>query len=472
MFSGINFAGEFNIQELKLFTSSGNVIDLSGSYITMNIYEDIFSPCLTGDITVVDTNAIIMNAPITGQDYLSFKITTPSLEKKAIDFTETVMSVYRIDTRISPSTGSEVFVLHFSSPEGLRDSRVRVSKSYANSIDVIVEDLLTSKFYINSQKDLFIEPTTGIRKIVAPNHHPFKLINHLKRETISENNGSPNFLFFENLYGIHFRSLDSLYAQKDIGQFHSGDIGTIDFQKGGVTNVAYDLQRVIDYQFNANNDTLRNIRGGMLGSNMLTHDIFSKSYTSTTFDYMDNFNDYKRVNYDNKDKDNPIYNDVPLDEFDNTISEFDASRIHLHPTSTNNGKDAQHYGDVLSATRNIYSPNNIDKTHLSRQSKYMELNSGSSITMEINGTTTISAGNMIEFNMPISGTQHGDDKIDKYFSGRYLIQASRHMFDQSTKKHTILMTIVKDSLNEKLPKNDLAIEPKGKKGIVVNNFYS
>ena len=102
----------------------------------------------------------------------------------------------------------------------------------------------------------------------------------------------------------------------------------------------------------------------------------------------------------------------------------------------------------------------------------MELNKGSSITMEINGVTTISAGNMIEFNMPINGVQHGKDKIDKYYSGRYLIQSTRHMFDQTTKKHTILMNIVKDSLNTKLPKNDLAIEPKGKKGIVVNSFYS
>ena len=156
--AGINFAGEYNIQELKLFTSSGNVIDLSGSFVSMNIYEDIFSPCLTGDITVVDTNAIIMNAPVTGQDFLSFKITTPGLENQSINFTETVMSVYRIDTRISVSMGSEVFTLHFCSPEGLRDNRVRVSKSYAQSIDTIVEDVLTSKFYINSNKDLFITP--------------------------------------------------------------------------------------------------------------------------------------------------------------------------------------------------------------------------------------------------------------------------------------------------------------------------
>ncbi|MAJ66263.1 MAG: hypothetical protein CMI76_03140 [Candidatus Pelagibacter sp.] len=472
MFSGINYAGEFNIQELKLFASSGNVVDLSGSYISMNLFEDIFSPSLTGDVTVVDTNAILMNAPITGQDFLSFKIITPSLEKRGIDFTETVMSIYKIDTRIQPSTGSEVFTLHFCSPEGLRDSRTRVSKSYADSIDTIVEDLLTNKFYINSRKDLFIEQTSGIRKIVAPNHHPFRIINHLKREAIGQYNNSPNFLFFENLYGIHFRSLDSLYAQKDIGQFHSGDRGTIDKKEGGVTNVAYELKRVLDYQFNANNDTLKNIRGGMLASNIITHNIFNKNYATKTFDYVDNFNDFNRVNYNNKSKDNPIYNDVPLDEFDNTISEFTNSRIHLHPTSTDGLHDAQHYFEFTDGEKNIYSPNNIDKTHLTRQSKYMELSKGSSITMEINGTTTISAGNMIEFNMPISGVQHGKDKIDKYYSGRYLISSTRHMFDQATRKHTILMTIVKDSLNNKLPKNDLAIEPKGKKGIVVNSFYS
>ena len=74
---GIQFAGDYNIKEIKLFTSSGNVIDLSEAVITMNIYEDIFSPSITGTLGIVDTNAIIMNAPITGQDYLSFKITTP-----------------------------------------------------------------------------------------------------------------------------------------------------------------------------------------------------------------------------------------------------------------------------------------------------------------------------------------------------------------------------------------------------------
>ena len=105
--AGINFAGEYNIQELKLFTSAGNVIDLSGSYMTMNIYEDIFSPCMTGDITVVDTNAILMNAPVTGQDFLSFKTqllqeeTKNNPTKKAALIKEIVRSIAIIPDHIT-----------------------------------------------------------------------------------------------------------------------------------------------------------------------------------------------------------------------------------------------------------------------------------------------------------------------------------------------------------------------------------
>jgi len=467
---GIQFAGDYNIKEIKLFTSSGNVIDLSEAVITMNIYEDIFSPSITGTLGIVDTNAIIMNAPITGQDYLSFKITTPGLENQSIDFTENVMSIYRIDTRVSVSSGTEVFTLHFCSPEGLRDNRVRVSKSYTKSIDNIVKDVLTSKFYINSNKDLFIEPTVGIKKMVVPNMHPFKLINQLKREAQAEYNGSPHYLFYENINGIHFRSLDSLYAQKEIGTYHSGDAGTIDFKKGGFGNVEYELKRVLDYQFNSNNDTLKNIAGGMLASSILSHDIYNKSYSYNDFDYINEFQEYDRVNGNALQDNHPIYNQVALDEFDNTISEFPDSRIHLHPTSTVNGADAQHY-DYQTNTY-PYTPNKIDETYLSRQSKFMELNDGASITMEINGTTTVYAGSIINFDMPINGTDHEGDKTDKYYSGRYLIQSTRHMFDQKDKRHTIMMNLVKDSLNSELPINQLAIEPKGKKGIVVNDFYN
>ena len=165
-----------------------------------------------------------MNLPVTGQDYLSMKIVTPSLEKSPIDYTQTVFAVNKIDTRID-ADGAQVFQLHFISPELLRNERVRISKSYKSTISNMVYDALNSAKYINTNKEIFLEATKGIRKIVVPNSHPFDFIKKLAREAESEEFNSPHYLFYENIFGIHFRSIESLYRQASIGSYHAGDLG-------------------------------------------------------------------------------------------------------------------------------------------------------------------------------------------------------------------------------------------------------
>ena len=70
---GIQHAGEYDLTDLKLFTGSGEIINLSLIYQSMDIFENMFSNGLTGTLMLVDTNNLIMNAPITGQEFLSFK---------------------------------------------------------------------------------------------------------------------------------------------------------------------------------------------------------------------------------------------------------------------------------------------------------------------------------------------------------------------------------------------------------------
>ena len=211
---GIQYAGEFEIQDAKIFSSSGNIIPLNGLVMALTIYEGIFSQSMTGAITILDTNSIVKNLPIIGQEYLSFKIKTGSLggsnKTDIIDYTDNVFTIFKIDTRMI-NNKVEAIVLHFASGEKLLNSRVRVSKSYTNSINNIVQDVLQNKSYLNTKKDLFIEGTVGVRKIVAPSDRPFALIRRLATEAISLEHGSPYFMFYENKDGFHFRSLDSLY---------------------------------------------------------------------------------------------------------------------------------------------------------------------------------------------------------------------------------------------------------------------
>ena len=94
--SGLNFAGEFSLKEMKLLTSAGNIIDIKKMTQSIEIFENIMSPSLTGNITLLDIDNIMENAPILGQEYMSLKIETPTLEEEAFDFSENVFAVYKI----------------------------------------------------------------------------------------------------------------------------------------------------------------------------------------------------------------------------------------------------------------------------------------------------------------------------------------------------------------------------------------
>ena len=470
----LNHAGEFTISEFKLMSSSGNVLDLSLAYVTLSLFEDIFSSAMSGIVVVTDTNNILMNLPVTGQEYISLKITTPGLEDFPIDYTDTVFSVTKIDSRIAADE-TLIFQLHFVSPELLRNSRIRVSKSYTSTISNMVYDVLNSSKYINTSKEVFLEPTKGVRKIIAPNSHPYDFIKKLARESQSEKYNSPHYLFYENTLGIHFRSIESLFKQTSIAEYHTGDAGFAFTSRGKIEE---EYKRVINYQMSANNDTLANIVGGMLASKIITHDIFQKSYDINRHSYFDDFYDFKRINFDNLNKsmglkfskDNPIYNEVELDEFGNTMGDFDDSKIHLHPTAkTIAGGDATKNDDNINDyifSANSYKPNAISQTLLKRQAKFMELNAGTSINIEVNGSTTTSCGDCVDFDFPIVGSDHGTDGSDKYYSGKYLISQLRHIFSPETEKHRIAMTLVKDSFSNALPMNASGSQPKGTKGML------
>ena len=461
----IKYAGEVELKKLVLISSSGTAIDLSNIVITINIYESVFSNAMSGSILIGDTNNLAVNLPIIGQEYLSMKLNTPSLDDNAIDYSENVFVVYKIKKRQADGN-MQALELQFTSPEMLKSNRIRVSKSYTDTIDIIAEDILTNERYLNTKKDLFIEPTSGIRRVVVPNLNPYDILTKLATESISKESGSPHYMFYENTRGLHFRSLQSLYAQGVTGKYHSGEdiatgLGTsINGQESSA--VIQGMRRIIRFSMGTNNDTLANIKSGMLGSTIISHDIYNKSYDKKTFGYFDNFEDNERIN------ENPTYNDNLVDENSNTLGNFTDARIHLH--SVPSDTDTQHYETDTSSYS--YASNRLSDSLLSRQSRLSELRTGIGITMEIHGNTTVACGDLIDVQLPIAGADHDDDKVDKYYSGAYLITDLRHIFVPKQSTHNIVLTLAKDSIPETLPKKGDAIQPQPMhKGKLTKEFY-
>ena len=441
--AGIQYAGEYILKEASLVTSSGVTIDLAGTIIGMDIYENIFSTSLSGSFVMIDENNIVTNGPIVGQEYLYLKISTPSLEEFDIDFTNVPFTTYKINVREDANKNSQLVKVSFTSPEIIRNNRVRVSKSYTETIDKIVESVLKDEKYINTPKELNIEPTSGIRKVISPNLHPYNFITNLATEAVSASDNNPFFMLYENTKGINFKSLESMFAEEVIGDYALGDFGR---NEGKRPDIKKELGRIMSFEIAANSDMLTNIVSGMLGSSIIEYNIYNKSYNKSTYNYIEDFDKFGRINKGEL-ASFPIYSESPIDNENNTVGSFTDARIHLHSVSSGDSFDTQHT-DAESSYK--YTPNKIKDSLLHRQARFTELNDGINVKMVINGTTNISVGQTINVNIPVTGKVH-DKEFDKYYTGKYLITKLKHSFDNVGKKHEIVLSASKDSFSESIP---------------------
>ena len=188
MAQNLQYAGEYQLKELLLHTSSGSVLPMTKAVQSIDIFEDMFSTSLSGTVTILDVDNMAENGPIIGQEYLTLRLATPSLDEHEIDI---MFSVYKVGVREAVSQDTQLLSLSLVSPELLKNKQVRVSKSYTDTIHNIIDNVLRDKRYINTDKNIFLEQTSGIRKVVSPNLHPFDFIKNLVNEAQTEKDKSP-----------------------------------------------------------------------------------------------------------------------------------------------------------------------------------------------------------------------------------------------------------------------------------------
>ena len=469
---GIQNAGDFELVKAELITSSGMVVDLSASIINITFFEDTTMGAVTGDILLQDAAGLTSIGPIIGQEYLKLKIKTPTLtdEDQIIDYTENVLIVNSLDGRKDISDKVQAYILHFTTSELVINQRTKVSRSLKGSYSDIVKIMLGE---VNCKKRIYVEPTSGNKRIVAPNIRPFDVIKMATRESVSKFFSNPNYLFFETLKGFHFRSLSSLYAQSPKQAYtqhvHGSSI------ENGTVNIEKELANILDFEIVENANSLTNYTTGVYASNLIVHDIFSKSYKKYQYGIFTNFqNEHHITGYHQKGKrDFPIYSHLMVDENKNTVQDFPA-RTFVTPASSFSGKDAQH---TTENNTSPYTAPNAQDWLQRRTSQLVQLEQGLVVNILTHGNTVVSAGDIVKLDIPYSAAfkTTKNEKNDRFYKGMFFVKRLRHDFDFTNKKHQTLMTLVKDSIEDSLDGPEDNFEPKPKKSATfyeeIEDFY-
>jgi len=469
----IQAAGDFELELAEIISAGETPVDVTAEVMEVIIYEDTQNVVLSGSLAFKDNFNLTNIMPLLGQEILRLKLSTPSLQNfpEVIDFTEQVFFIYEIETSVPVGDMNQVHVLNFISMEAMINQRKKISKTLKGTYADIVKSILRGE--LESTKGLYIEPSSGIKQIIGPNWHPFDIIDMAKKESVSDEHGSPTYLFYETMWGFHFRSLESLYAGPITAYYTTSSQGGLNVQKGGQQNILGEFQKILDYNIDQKPDTLLNSSSGIYGSTLITHDIFNKTFTTSTYNYLDAFPNEKHINSFHGKLENPMFSAVALDDGGKRISDFPTKTYMLPVSIKDTAKGTDAHFDTSKGTY-PFSAYNPSRWLQRRSSQMAQLDGGFVITITVNGNTALHAGEIVELELPYSAMQKSAEKetVDRFFRGPFMIRNLQHRFDNIGRTHKIIMTLVKDCVERELEGTTNNIVPKiNKLGAIIETFY-
>ena len=394
------------------------------------IFEDIDKHGITGWIDMIDIDNVITGQmkehTITGQELLTLKFSTVG-SKYPIDFTKHPLHVHKIENLrfLDQGTGAQSattvkYRIHFCAPELMNNERIRVSKAYEDTYSNIVKDILQN--ILKTGKDIWLEETKDIHKVVIPNMHPFDAIRWIIKKCRSNSfkvNDKPNYNFYETTKGYRFKTLH-VQSEKQTGSADLPDAN--DYQMGWTVragfsqgNYVQEMSTAKGFKFVRTGDTYAAIRNGMLASKSILHDSYHKVYNVRATSYIPSWEkreagieslpdrgfvpDYHitdgSVHVPTGDK---FPGQMPAYTTSESFTEFPDSRIFFDSTGS---KHAYDFADdkgvrtVDSATDQLVTP----LWHMQqRHDRYLQ------IELTVHGVSGLQVGDAVSIDFPHMGT--------------------------------------------------------------------
>jgi len=413
----IRFAGDVDIELVQITSTNGFYQNVANQVIGIQIFEDIFSPFITGTLIIKDSLDLLNVFPFSGEEYLTLRISTPSLKEGSI---EGNFYIFKMSNREIVGDRAVVYELHFMTQEAVVDLNKRVSRSFSGKPSEIATKLLTDKEVgLQTTRNINIEDSKNEIKFISNFWSPVRCLNYLCDHALNKNQ-SPTYVFFENRAGFNFVSLEELYINEFIVEEFTYDNYVRDKKSNGddAKNLVQDYKRIRRLAVPTVYDYVDRVRGGMLVSKQYSFDIISKNVAITNYDMLEDFEKTSHTNlYPYVTKDIPFrYN----------------AKIINHQRHFDNFTG---FGDSSNAK------------FLQKRIALMKATDAGKLEITVPGRTQYTVGQKVLIQVdkmePDSGDKT-DDTVDRMLSGAYIIGAINHFIDRE--KHECVMEVFKDSL--------------------------
>ena len=443
----LNFPGDFQCDFAFIINHLGETINITDNIVNLNIFEDIHTPFITGDVTFIDSNNIVRDNELNlGQERLSIQIRTSTFERPIVNagnFNFRIIAVMEDE----PFTSSRKVKLQFVSKEFVTDKQVRISKTYQKEFHLMVEDVLRNDSYMGTKKELVLEPTRHIFKHCITDQHPIEFINTIRPLCQAKDRENVGYLFYETLDNkFHFQSFGSLIAeakakQPEVRQYTLNKAGNAQIE-GEDPNFGklFNIERFTPM---LNHNNITNLNEGLYGSKLVSFDIYTKTLKETEYNYFDSYGDIPHLDYTTEQKQtrNPH---IPHSQ----TPDMKGNRISDYP-------DYVQY-TTLHTTADETSKSYPESTVLQANSERLAWNN-QRVKVQVPGCAMVHAGEIIRLSIPDLVRQTDIiPKDDPSYSGTWIIEALQHsfVFGAPVKKHEMLFTCIRDSVESPIQVGD------------------
>ena len=403
-------------------------IDITNSILGIDYYEDILSPCITMTIDLMNAYSIFNGLPIRGGESVAMEI-------------ETVFGNFRLDgekamfvTKLSgldAQRKSESFTLHLTSKEALQNETVRCCKKYNNAnINTHVEDIL--KKVLQTTKIGKIEQTSNTYSFIGNNKKPFHILTWLGPKSISahsksgnsgkEAKGTSGFLFYENIDGFNFRSIDSLVSNTQIQNSSSDkeNIPKYNYSGKGMikSNNLTNNFEILNYNYEKNIDLMKSLRVGMYVNKTYFYDMYNQELKIYKYSLKEELKNATKLGGNES---------IAISE------QFGDSITRILVRASDHG---------ILDSKGTFAQSGRDNADMSKSFSRYNLLFTQALNINIPCNVKLKAGDIIYAQFPqMESAQTGE--VDKEQSGNYLIKELRHHF--SPNEMLTSLRLVRDS---------------------------
>jgi len=448
------------IEKIDIESSFGRY-DLVPNLEELNIYENIFSNYLHAHITLQDAFNIPFKLPIIGEETINVVIRMEGDEGDIV-INPPMLHVHELSDRFLKTNQSQRFSLDLISAQYMSNVHARVSKSYSGmTADDIVGDIWAN-YLDDGHGDIFTEPCKLEEQCIIPNWTPHEAFNWLaSRAQPEDSDHAANFVYYEDMDGCHFKSLNKLAG---LPLDDEGNVKPIlTFAKEHMTKDPAKVESLAGGFIKVDNITylgqfqkVKNINEGQYSSKLITHDIVRKRIRQHDYD---GFTEWFWVNHLGPFP--PLSNSatevkaghIPRTSFappfdpsvaiteGRRLSDLTDSAVSLYPK--HNKMYAQNFG---------HEHDNKVEEWIQRRAGQMVLYDGIMMQVECAGLSFIRVGMTVILNVASAETtSHGkhDIAFDKFLSGIYMITAIKHTFnnDKGSTIYSMVLELTKDGLD-------------------------